>query len=125
MAKSKTKRKPKANRPIEVDDVVLVPVSFMSDFAAFTNLMRSWISRAAEIADRRNFKAPITTTAIDANGKRFFVIEITSFEQVGPNFNNMKEFNPDAGTMPVVLVIEDAKGRIVRARIQLETQAFQ
>ena len=109
----------------DVDDVIVVPVSALNDIGAFGHFCTAWIFRGAEIAEGRNFKAPVTAMATDANGKQCFAFELGV--DTGKKFdtNDIGELDLDAVAMPMVMVIEDSEGRVARVRIQMESQTLQ
>lgn len=109
----------------DVDDVIVVPESSLGDSEAFGRLFRAWISRAGDIADERKFKYPATATATDANGKRCFVFKLDADNDKGSGGNDVVEFNPDNVALPMLVVIEDSKGRVVKVRMQMQSQIFQ
>jgi hypothetical protein len=69
----------------DVDDVIVVPVSALNDIGAFGHFYMAWIFRSAEIAEGRNFKAPVTATATDANGRRCFVFKLGGSNKFSAN----------------------------------------
>ena len=112
-------------KSIDVDDVIVVPVSALHDIELFSRFWRTWVFRAAEIAGGRNFKPPVTATATDADGRRCFVFELDADTCKKFGANDIAEFNLDAVAMPMVMVIEDSEGRVARVRIQMESQILQ
>jgi len=106
----------------DVDDVIVVPVSALLDIELLSHFWRTWVFRAAEIAAGRNFKAPVTAMATDANGRRCFAFELDIDTGKKIDTNDIGELDLDAVAMPMVMVIEDSDGRVARVRIQMESQ---
>ena len=107
----------------DVDDVIMVPVPALNDIGAFGNFCTAWLFRGAEIAEGRNFKAPVTATATDANGKRCFVFKFSAGNKFSAN--DIAELDLEAVAMPIVMVIEDSEGKVARMRMQMESETLQ
>ena len=109
-------------RKNSLEEVVTISVERL-DRDTFEQGLYELFQRAAELAEKYKMQVPITTQAFDGNGKCFLTIEADCDTEGWKAPRVLKDSIPESGLeMPMILVLEDAQGKSLKARLQLSSQ---
>jgi hypothetical protein len=112
------RQRPRASRG-EVDDVVVFDASTFTDEGDTEAIVRELMRRACNIADERGMSLPATVCFIDSNGRCFRSCLLTADKA-----ESHAEEKKDA-PLPWFLVLEDGEGKVVKVRLQSDSQPTQ